>query len=113
MKDWNEVAAFALTLAGTEASTSYGQPAIKVNGKLIVSRSREPDSFHVVSTPGEKALLIETDPATFWQTPHYEGWAGLLVRFGSADPERVRRVIDRAWWDRLKVRQRAVAGERP
>lgn len=61
----------------------------------------------------EKAVLLETDPATFWQTPHYEGWPGVLVRFGAADPERVRNLIRRAWWDRAKKPQRAAFGPRP
>jgi len=56
---------------------------------------------------------METDPATFWETDHYRGWPAVLVRFGSADPERVETVIRRAWWDRLgKVQQREF-GARP
>jgi hypothetical protein len=113
LDDWDAVAAFALGLPGTEASTSYGVPAIKVGGKLICSTGREPDSFHVIAPQDEKAVLIETDPDTFWQTSHYEGWAGLLVRYGSADPDRVRRVITRAWWDRAKVSLRKAYGPRP
>lgn len=113
LDDWEAVAAFALTLSDTERSTSYGAPAVKVNGKLVISRSREADSFHVVAGHDEKALLLETDPDTFWQTPHYEGWAGLLVRYGSANPGRVKRVIARAWWDRLKSSQREAYGPRP
>ena len=113
MRDWAEVAAFALTLPGTEAGTTYGQPAAKVDGKAFTSTGREPDSFHVRSPHDEKSVLLETDPATFWQTPHYEGWPGLLVRYGTADPERVRLVITRAWWDRAKPKTRRAFGERP
>lgn len=111
--DWDAVVAYALSLPGTEASTSYRQPAAKVNGKLIVSTGHEPGSFHVAAPFEEKALLIETDPDTFWQTPHYENWPGLLVRYGSADPDRVRHVIARAWWDRLTKAQQKVHGARP
>lgn len=113
MNDWAEVAAFALTLPGTDASTSYGQPAIKVRGKTIVSTGREPGSFHVMAPYEEKAMLIETDPDTFWQTPHYANWPGLLVRYAGADPKRVRRVIARAWWDRASQAQRTEHGDRP
>ena len=38
----------------------------------------------------------ETDPDTFWQTPHYEGWPAVLIRFNSSDPERVRTMIERS-----------------
>ena len=113
MNDWAEVEAFALTLPGVERSTSYRQPALKVDGRAFASTGREPDSFHVRSPHDEKAVLIDTDPTTFWQTPHYEGWAGLLVRYGSADADRVRLVLTRAWWDAAKNKTRNAFGERP
>ncbi|TXC72779.1 hypothetical protein FSB78_05615 [Sphingomonas ginsenosidivorax] len=113
MKDWDAVAAFALSLPETEVSTSYGQPAVKVRGKMFVSTGHEAGSFHVRSTHEEKALLIETDPATFWQTPHYETWPGLLVRYASGDAERIRVVIARAWWDQAPARARKGFGDRP
>jgi hypothetical protein len=110
---WQDVADFTLTLPGTEASTSYGQPAVKVRRKLLVSTGHVEGSFHVVAPHEEKALLLATDPDTFWQTSHYQNWPGLLVRYASADPERVRRVIARAWWDRAMLAQRKVFGDRP
>ena len=99
MTNWDEAADYALALPGTELSTSYRQPAVKVGGRMFMSTGREDGSFHVRSPHEEKAVLIETDPRTFWQTPHYANWPGLLVRYGSADPERVRLVNVRAWWD--------------
>ena len=113
MRDWDEVAAFALTLPGTEPSTSYRQPAVKVGGKAFLSTGHEPGSFHVRSPHDEKAVLLETDPATFWQTPHYANWPGLLVRHGNADPERVRLVVTRAWWDAAPAAIRRSWGARP
>ena len=113
MKDWAKVAAFALTLPHTEASTSYGQPAIKTGDRMFVSSGHEAGSFHVRSPFAEKEVLIDTDPATFWQTPHYEGWPGLLVRYGTADADRVRVVVTRAWWDVASITRRKVFGDRP
>jgi hypothetical protein len=84
-----------------------------VNGKAFVSPGREAGSFHVMCPHEEKEVLLETDPDSFWQTPHYEGWPGLLVRYGSRDPERVADVIRRAWWDRAKKAQRVAFGARP
>ena len=113
MKDWDEAVGYALTLPGTELSTSYRQPAVKVDGRAFLTTGREPGSFHVRSPHEEKTLLMETDPDTFWQTPHNVNWPGLLIRYGSADPERVRRVVQRAWWDMAKPATRKVWGERP
>lgn len=113
MNSWDDVVAFGLALPAVELSASYGHPALKVDGKAFASTGREPGSFHVRSPHEEKAVLIETDPATFWQTAHYEGWPGLLVRYGSADPERVRIVLTRAWWDAAKAKTQKAWGQRP
>ncbi|MBB6427070.1 hypothetical protein [Sphingopyxis sp. JAI128] len=67
----------------------------------------------MMGMPGEKEVLLETDPDTFWQTRHYEDWHAVLVRFGSDDPGRVANIIRRAWWDRAKKAQRQAFGERP
>jgi hypothetical protein len=41
-------------------------------------------------------ILKETEPETFWQTPHYVGWEGVLIRYDCRDEERVREVIERS-----------------
>ncbi|WP_426257761.1 MmcQ/YjbR family DNA-binding protein [Sphingomonas sp. DC1600-2] len=98
MKDWESLAAFALTLPDTVAGTHYGGPAIKVasNGRAFVSIGSEAGSFVLSIDSDTKEMLLETDPATFWQTPHYEGWPAVLVRYDSADPTRVQDMISRA-----------------
>lgn len=113
MNSWDEVVAFALALPGVEMSTSYGRPAVKVNGKAFVYPGREQGSFAISSPLPEKELLMETDPDTFWETAHYRGWPAVLVRYGGADRERIETVITRAWWDRLKKPQREAFGDRP
>jgi hypothetical protein len=111
--NWEQVVAFAQTLPDTSMESFYGDLCPKVNKKAFVSPSREGDSFHVPSPHEEKAVLLDTDPDTFWQTKHYEGWPGLLVRYGADDPERIANVIRRAWWDRAKKPQREAFGDRP
>ena len=108
MKDWGEAVAFALSLPDTELSTTYGQPAVKVNGRAILFASREPDtSFGLSLDLDTIEMLKETDPDTYWQTPHYEGWPGVLVRYGSADPDRVRAMIERSRdWNGARTRPR-------
>lgn len=104
---------FALTLPGTEPSTSYGAPAVRVRGKAFLYPGREKGSFAVSSPLEEKEVLVETDPDTFWETDHYRGWPAVLVRFGSPDRERIEAVIRRAWWDRLTKAQQKDFGPRP
>jgi hypothetical protein len=105
--------AFALTLLGTEESTSYGRPAVRVRGKAFVYPGREQGSFAIACPLEEKEFLMETDPDTFWETEHYHGWPAVLVRFGSAERERIETVIRRAWWDRLSKAQQKDFGPRP
>jgi len=96
---WDEAVAFALTLPDTELGTSYGKPAVKVasNGRAFLFPSHEPDtSFGVAIDLDTIEILKETDPATFWQTAHYIGWEGVLIRYDSPDEERVRDVIERS-----------------
>lgn len=103
---WDDVVAFALGLPGTELSTSYGKPAVKANGRAFVSPGREDGSFCLHIDRDTVEMLKETDPDTYWQTPHYEGWPAALVRHDSADPDRVRAMIARA-------REWALAQPRP
>ena len=56
MTSWEEAVAFALTLPSTELSTSYRQPAVKVDGKAFLTTGHEPGSFHVRSPHDEKAV---------------------------------------------------------
>jgi hypothetical protein len=96
---FDEALAFALTLPETELGTSYGKPAVKVasNGRAFLFPSHEADtSFGVAIDLGTIEILKETDPETFWQTPHYVGWEGVLIRYDSKDEERVRDVIERS-----------------
>jgi hypothetical protein len=100
IRSWDEAVAFALTLPGTELSTSYGKPAVKVNGRAFLYTGHEAQSsFGIAIDLDTVEMLKETDPDTFWQSPHYQGWPAVLIRFDSPDPERVRATIERshAW----------------
>ena len=112
-KDWAEVADFALSLPGTERSTSYGKPAVKVRDKAFLFPGREAGSFAVMSPLDEKELLMETEPDTFWETPHYSGYPAVQIHFTSPSRDRIEMVIQRAWWDRASRAQRQAFGERP
>ncbi|HLZ79878.1 MAG TPA: hypothetical protein VKQ09_11125 [Sphingomonas sp.] len=93
----DEAFAFALTLEGAELSTSYRQPAVKVNGHFVLGVGHEPDtSFVLCLELGLIEMLMETYPETFWQTPHYVGWPAVLVRYDGPDDAIVRDMIERS-----------------
>jgi len=96
LDSWDAARDFALTLPGTELSKSYGKPAVKIaaNGRAFLGTGRETGTSFVLHIDIATAeMLMETGPKTFWQTPHYEGYGAVLVRFDSPDPERVRDTI--------------------
>jgi len=96
---FEEAVSFALTLPGTESGTNYGKPAVKVgaNGRAFLFPSHEADtSFGVALDLDTIEILKETDPNSFWQSPHYVGWEGVLIRYDSKDEDRVRDVIERS-----------------
>ena len=96
---WEEAVEFALSLPGVELSTSYGKPAVKVasNGRPFLYTSHEAEtSFGVAIDLDSVEMLKATEPETYWQTPHYEGWPAVLVRYAGRDEDRVRDVIRRS-----------------
>ena len=112
--DWEDVVAYARRLPGVEMVSFYGTQCPKVNGKAIVAPGHEVGSFCLFTTSiDEKMMLIETEPATYWQTDHYRRYPCVLVRYGTGSRERVATYISRSWWDRANKRQRQSLGERP
>ena len=96
---FDEAIAYALTLPDTERGTSYGRPAVKVasNGRAFIYPGHEADTSFALSMDLDSIeILKETDPDTFWQSPHYVGWEGVLIRYDSPDEDRVREVIGRS-----------------
>ena len=96
---WEQVLTFAASLPGAERTTYYRDPATKANGHPVVTPSREADSFCLHVDRDKVEILKATDPQTFWQAPHYEGWPCVLVRYASTDPERVWATIAQAHLD--------------
>ena len=105
---WEDAIAFALRLPGTELSPHYGTPSPKVRGKAFAYRTREPGSFAIAAPLDTVEMLIDTDPAVFWQSPHFQGWPAILVREDAVhDRDRIETLIVRAWAARASRAQRA------
>lgn len=104
--DWETVRRIAGALPGAEASTTYGQPAFKVAGKLFAWLS--PDraaqgALAVRVDPDEKDLLLSSDSAYF-QTPHYDGHPILLIRLEQVEFTQLEERIDDSWLLRAPTR---------
>lgn len=92
---WDEAVRIALALPDAALSTSYGKPAVKANGRTFLSTNPEAASFVLHLDHDTIALMREIHPDTFWKTPHYEGYAAVLVRF-DGDDILAREMIERA-----------------
>jgi hypothetical protein len=76
---WAQVVKLARTYPEVEETTSWGNPSLKVKGKLLAVLKDE--ETLVLRVPMEmKDFLLGADPALFWTTPHYDGYAAVLVR---------------------------------
>lgn len=96
--NWDKAAAFALTLPGTALTTGrMAAVVLTANGRAVIFTGREADtSFAVMIDLATVEMLKATEPETYWQSPHYEGYPAVLVRYDSPDPERVRGAIEQA-----------------
>ena len=98
---WDRAVEYALKLPGTELSTSYGKPAVKVNGRAFLFIGREEESsFGVAIDLDSVELLKETDPDSFWQSPHYEGWPAVLIRLPAIPAKELREILRQSWLER-------------
>jgi hypothetical protein len=72
-------------LPGTEVSTAYGSPALKVNGRIYaviaINKEAEPNSLAVYLADFEQRdALLSEDPDTYYVKPHYAPYPIVLVR---------------------------------
>jgi hypothetical protein len=85
------VEAIGRTLPDVEVTTSWGHPALKVNGRMFVCgashKSTEPDTLVVMMDFADRDLLIEEDPDTYYLKEHYVGYPCVLVRLARVHPD--------------------------
>ena len=78
------VEAIGRALPGVEVTTAWGQPALKVRGKMFVCiashKSAEPDSLVVMMAFTDRDALVEDDPATYYLKEHYLNHPCVVVR---------------------------------
>jgi hypothetical protein len=108
MPTWDDVRAVGLALPGVEDGTSYGRPALKVKGKGMCSLRSDPDALVLpVADMAEREALLQGQPDAFFTTPHYDGYAYVLVRLESVDPTELEELLEEAW--RIRAPKRLVA----
>ncbi len=99
--NFDTVRNIGLALPGVEESTAYGQPALKVHGKLLacipVNPSAEPGSLAVRVDFDDRAELLAADPDAYYVTDHYVGYTAVLVRLSRVNPDVLRDLLGMAY----------------
>jgi hypothetical protein len=84
-----------------EESTTYGKPALKVQGKVFVCmsshKSAEPDSLVVRTDFEQRAELLAADPEVYYITDHYQDYPAVLVRLPRVKPDVLRDLLGMAY----------------
>ncbi len=87
----------AKSFPGIEESTSYGTPAMKVGGKLVLRLHQKEDAIVVLlNTVAEQKRFISQDPMSFYITDHYSGYPAVLVR-PTIEEANFREIMELAW----------------
>lgn len=91
-----KVLAAAAHLPGIEQSTSYGSPSVKVKGKYLCS-IKDAQTLSLRCAMEDKEMLFEAAPEIYYETDHYKGWPGLLVRLNKISKKELAVRLERAW----------------
>ena len=122
MPDWDDVARLALSLPETSERVSRGLRQWRVKDKLFVwerpLRRSDLEALGDDAPNGPilgarvehevaKQALLADDPGVFFTTPHFDGYAAVLVRIGDLarlDREELRDAVVEAWLTRAPKR---------
>jgi hypothetical protein len=118
--DWDDVRRLALALPETGEKASYGgAPGWTVKGKGFVwDRPLRPADLAalgdaapdgpvlgaVVPDLGAKEALLAADPGVYFTTPHFDGYAAVLVRLDRIDVDELHELVVEAWLARAPKR---------
>jgi hypothetical protein len=111
------VEAIGRTLPDVEVTTTWGQPALKVSGKMFVCiashKSAEPNSLVVMMDLAERDVLVEEDPGTYYLKEHYLNYPCVLVRLARIRVDALRDLVTSAHrFVSAKMLRRSGAGSR-
>jgi hypothetical protein len=94
---FKSIEAIGRSLAGVDVTTAWGQPALKVGGRMFACmashRSAEPNTLVVMMDFADRDALIADDPETYYLKEHYRNYPCVLVRLSRIAPDALRDLI--------------------
>ena len=98
MASWADVVAIGTALPETEESTWFRTPALKVRGKSFCRMKEDGETLVIqVVDLEDKEALLRSDAEVFFTTPHYDGYAYVLVRLDRIGREQLAELVEDAW----------------
>jgi len=94
---YETVVQLGLALPGVVESTSYGTPALKVQGTLLVRLREDGETLVLRTTFLERDLLMQSEPTIYFYTEHYRNYPWVLVRLPHIQPTDLRDRLEEAW----------------
>ena len=86
-----------LTFPEVVESTSYGTPALKVRGKLIIRLKEDHATLVCRTTWEERERRLALEPEVFFLTDHYRKHPWVLLRLPAATRAVLKAAIEHAW----------------
>ena len=104
-------------LPDVDVTTAWGQPALKVRGKMFACiashKSAEPDTLVVMMDFGDRDALLQDDPGTYYLKEHYLNYPCVLVRLSRVRADALRDLITGAHrFVSAQVRRKSVGHSR-
>lgn len=97
----------ALAFPGTEVSTSYGTPSVKVRGKILSRwRTEAEGALAIRCDLLDRQIMLQMNPTVFFLTDHYVNYPMVLMRLEAVSRPLLLDVVERAW--RLVAPERLV-----
>ena len=94
---FDEVRAVGLTFPQVTGGTSYGTPALKVKGKLLVRLRDDIDAVVLPMPFDRRDELIAEDPDTYFITDHYAPYEYVLARLARLNAAQARDLLGVAY----------------
>jgi hypothetical protein len=113
MPTWDDVVLIAKRFPEVEETTSWQTPSLKVKGRFFARlRTEAEGGLAIVCEPSEKAALLASADPAFYTTPHYDGYAMILVDLDRIDEQHLSELIEDAWHLKAPVRVRKAYEQR-
>ena len=92
-----EVSELGRALPGVVESTSYGTPALKVDGKLLVRLKEDGETLVLRMDFVNRDLLLRAEPDLFFLTDHYRNYPSILLRLTRVTRPRLEELLEDSW----------------